>query len=814
MSVPIVLAATETLCDREPVHIPGTVQPHGVLLVLPPGGDARTPLIAASETIALPPGGGPVTLADLLRPDAVRMLERALHAPDDADSLLEGVETQDGRRWTALLRPGPAATLVELEPEQPADTAAARHILLDLNRAIAAMRHQPDARSACAVACTQLRLISGFDRVMAYRFTADWSGEVVAESLREGDGIDRPVDGHVDSYLGLVFPASDIPAPMRALYARNRLRLIGDASAVGAPLRALGSDAAPIDLTDAVLRGVAPVHLQYLSNMGVRASMSVAITVSGPEQRAEGASAAGAERPPPLWGLLACHHQSGPLLVDHVRRQAADTIAHALAWRLAELAGGDAARQAASMRTAQAPFLDADEDGAPVTVPGAAEAAALLAVMGADGLAVVGPGLEAPDALALRLGVLPDEAALRSLVGWLDLVSPGRPLATDRLGTVASFEGAARLDADHASGLLATPLAEAGSGGTWLLWFRPELRRSVEWAGRKAEPREPLQALTPRASFAAWHEEVAGRSAAWSEATLAAARVFRDGVAAALSGRGARAVRANALLRQRNAAIRFFADAATHDLKEPLWQVQVLCGLLRDGLAELFGPPEPGAAPRSAALEAVAREVAELELEAMAGRIVVSAERMRGMVDELARFAVAGRDPERLRVVELRLLAVDALEDLGEALRAVPDATVSIEGLGDLAVACDPPQLRRVFQNLFSNALKYRAVARPLELRATAERRGVGAGGGVVIRVEDNGVGFALAEARQMFEPFRRFDRAGAAGSEGLGLGLAICARIVDAHGGSIEAVQRRPGARFDIVLPADAGAGVREEAW
>ena len=521
-------------------------------------------------------------------------------------------------------------------------------------------------------------------------------------------------------------------------------------------------------------------------------------------------SGPGGETPaPPLWGLLACHHQAGPLLVDHVRRQAAETIAQALAWRLAELAEADAARRAASVRAAQAPFLDADEDGAPVTAPGAAEAEALLAAMGAGGLAVVGPELEAPDALALRLGVLPDEAALRVLGGWLDRVSPGRPLVTDRLGSVASFEGAARLDADHASGLLATPLSEAG-GGTWVLWFRPELRRSVEWAGRKAEPGDPLQALTPRASFAAWREEVAGRSSAWSEATLAAARVFRDGLVAALAGRGARAARANALLRQRNAEIRFFADAATHDLKEPLWQVQVLCGLLRDGLAELFGPPEPGAPPRSVAHEAVVREVAELELEAMAGRIVVSAERMRGMIDELARFAVAGRDPGRLRVVGLRQLAEDAIEDLGEALRAVPDAGVSIEGLGDLAVACDPPQLRRVFQNLFSNALKYRAVARPLVLRATAERRG---GGGMVIRVEDNGVGFALAEARQMFEPFRRFDRAGAAGSEGLGLGLAICQRIVDAHGGSIEAVQLVPGARFDIVLPADADADADPDA-
>ena len=817
MSAPVGTAASatepETLCDRQPVHIPGTIQPHGVLLVLPAGGGVEAPLLAASETIALPPEDGPVRLEALLRPDAVRMLGKALAAPEPAKveagaltpaaagagALLEGVVSQDGRRWTALVRHGPAATLVELEPEPPPDPAAARLILLDLNQAIATMRQQPDATSACAVACSHLRRISGFDRVMAYRFMADWSGEVVAEALRPDDGS----RGSIDSYLGLVFPASDIPAPARALYARNRLRLIPDSAASGSPLRALSGDAAPVDLGDAVLRGVAPVHLQYLSNMKVRASMSVAIALSAPGHRQERGPEEAELLEPKLWGLLACHHQAGPLFVDPMRRQAAETIAHALAWRLAELAEAEAARQARLVQAAQAPFLGPEEEAAAAadgrTGWGDAEAAALLAACEANGLAVVGeaePTSPAErDPLALRLGALPDEAVLQRLAGWLDRMSPGRALVTDRLGSITPIEG---LDAVAASGLLALPLGAAG--GAWVLWFRPELRRLVEWAGHKPQSHDPLQALTPRASFAAWREEVAGRSAAWSEGSQAAARAFRDALVTALARRSARVARSNALLRARNAEIRFFADAATHDLKEPLWQVQVLCGLIRDGLAELFGPTAPGEAPHSAAHAAVALEVAELELEAMAGRVVVSAGRMRDMIDELARFAVAGRDPERLQPVGLRRLAEEAIDDLGAALRGVPDATVSLEGLGELTLSCDAPQIRRLFQNLFSNALKYRAVARPLLLEVTAERR---VAGGVMISVADNGVGFEAADRRRMFEPFRRLDRHGAAASEGLGLGLAICARIAEAHGGSIEAVQRVPGARFDIVLPA-----------
>ncbi len=790
-----------TACDRDPVHVPGTVQPHGILLALSP--DPGHQVLAAGGALPLP---DPRRLDRVLLPDSAAAVAAALAAPlrnaAADDQVLERLRSQDGRHWTGLLRRGGPVALLELEPEPPADPAAARAVLGALNAAIAALRTQPDPASACTVAARHLQALTGFDRVMAYRFMPDWSGAVVAEALR---------DTTVDSYLGLVFPASDIPAPARALYASNRLRLIPDAAAPQLPLRG-DAGTGPIDLSRAVLRGVAPVHLQYLANMGVHASMSVAITL--PED-------GGAAR---LWGLLACHHQQGPLRVDHERRQAAETISHALSWRLAELAEHDELHRAEAMGRVLMPFLadpeatDPDRLSSATPVlrvpdrPGAVEA--LLGACEAAGVAVLGG--EEP----LRLGLLPSAPFLRRLGDWLDRTGPGRILVTDRLATLLPPALAGELDAagpEHAvCGLLAMPLAErpadapaadagsAGQGG-WVLWFRGELRREVVWAGHKPDTPDPAAALTPRASFAAWREQVSGRSAAWADGSVAAARLFRDAVVAAFARRSLRTAEANAELRRRNETIRFFADAATHDLKEPLWQIQVLCGLIRDGLAELFGPPAPdaasgtahGAAARDPAHEALARQADELDLHTMSGLVVSSAGRMRAMIDDLARFAVAGRDSERAEPVPLRSLADEALADLGEPLRAAPDAMLDLHGLDGIAVTCDPLQLRRVFQNLFSNALKYRHQFRPLVLTARAERTG----STVRVAVEDNGVGFDPSDRHALFEPFRRFRRDDAAADEGLGLGLSICQRIVSAHGGTIEAVPLQPGSRFSFVL-------------
>lgn len=775
-----------TACDREPVHVPGTIQAHGLLLVLRTDPDGGKPRVIAASANSSVLGHDPVSLAGLLEPDSSARVEHALSDPGVVmDPVLEGLVSHDGRRWTGLVRGDHPDILLELEPEQAADASSIRRILLGLNQAIASLQHQPDAVAACQVATRHLREITGFDRVMAYRFMADWSGEVVAESTAPG----------VDSYLGLVFPASDIPAPARALYASNRLRLIPDARAAQVPLVApVGS----VDLGQAVLRGVAPVHLEYLANMGVHASMSVAI--AGLPDGA-GREAGGSTSPLALWGLLACHHQHGPLFVDHVRRQAAETLAQALSWRLGSLADAAAGRRIAMIQETLASILGIQQAG-PAPAEGAAARAGetVLHACMATGLAVVGPaGIELADP-PVRIGALPPEAALRQLVDWLDR-QPARPLLTDRLPSLLPAALIEMLGPDHPCGLLATPLATsldevAGAGG-WVLWFRPELRRQVDWAGYKPADPLPAQGLHPRASFAAWREEVAGRSAAWGADCVAAAMHFREGVVASLLRRSTQIAREATLLRRRNEAISFFADAATHDLREPLWQIQVLSGLIRDGLRGLFGDADPAAAPRHPAHEALVREVADLELETMSGLVVTSAGRMRAMIDDLARFAVAGRDPDRLRPVHLRQLADEALDDVGEALRDVPDVSMSFDGLDAVENEGDPAQLRRVFQNLLSNAIKYRDASRPLRVVVSACRQGAS----VHVEFADNGIGFDAADRETMFEPFRRLNHAVSVSTEGLGLGLSICQRIVEAHGGTIEAAPLAPGARISFSL-------------
>ncbi|MGI4744816.1 MAG: ATP-binding protein [Janthinobacterium lividum] len=787
-----------TACDREPVHAPGTIQPHGLLLVLrtdPDGGRLR--VVAASGNT--PAGQGPVSLAGLLEPDAVARIEHALSDSDVVtDPVIEGLVSQDGRRWTGLIRRDQTDTLLELEPEQATDAPAIRRILLGLNQAIALLQHQPDAVAACQVATRHLRGITGFDRVMAYRFMADWSGEVIAESIAPG----------VDSYLGLVFPASDIPAPARALYASNRLRLIPDSRSAQVPLV---PPAGPVDLGQAVLRGVAPVHLEYLANMGVHASMSVAIA-----GLPDGASReAGASGPiPALWGLLACHHQHGPLFVDHVRRQAAETLSQALSWRLGWLADAAAGRRIAMIQETLASILGTEGGLVPGTSAAARAGETLLHACMATGMAVLGPaGMELADP-AIRVGVLPSEDALRHLADWLDR-QPARLLLTDRLPSLLPAALLEMLGPDHPCGLLATPLAtspaNAAEAGGWVLWFRPELRRQVDWAGYKAVDPLPAQVLHPRASFAAWREEVADRSAAWGADCVAAAMHFREGVVASLLRRSAQIAREATLLRRRNEAISFFADAATHDLREPLWQIQVLSGLIRDGLRGLFGDADPAGAPRHPAHEALVREVADLELETMSGLVVTSAGRMRAMIDDLARFAVAGRDADRLRPVHLRQLADEALEDVGEALRDVPGVSLSFDGLDDVVINGDPAQLRRVFQNLLSNGIKYRSVSRPLCVIVSARRHGTS----VHVDFADNGIGFDIADRVTMFEPFRRLHHAMSVPTDGLGLGLSICQRIVEAHGGTIEATPLAPGAHISFILrdPAPGSPGGHDDA-
>ena len=480
-----------TACDREPIRIPGSIQPHGALLVAGPEGG--TILQAAGDTTRLLGAevgallGRPVAEVLGIDPRAeIRRLPPA--ARGEATHLGSTVPSAGGVALDLLAHERGGLLVLELEPA-PRDRPAAARMLAAIRAASAALAAARDLRRLGDAAARQVRVLTGFDRVMVYRFLEDGSGEVVAEDKARG----------LPAYLNHRYPASDIPRQARELYLRNRVRLIPDVGYAPAPLvpALCPATGRPLDMSDCALRSVSPVHVQYLKNMGVAASMSVSIVRDGA-----------------LWGLIACHH-GAPKAVPYELREACKHMGQILSQQVAAREEADAHAEGLRLRAAHDELVAALAASPSVEDALAERLAELRAAIPSGGAALVrGDGIAAA-------GRTPDAGQVRDLAGWLLARGPPDPYATDRLSEQHAPAGAYRA---AASGLLATVVSRADR---WLLlWFRAELVETIGWAGdpRKAvEAGAELGTLNPRRSFALWRETVHGRSRPWTGAELAAA---------------------------------------------------------------------------------------------------------------------------------------------------------------------------------------------------------------------------------------------------------------------------------------------------
>jgi chemotaxis family two-component system sensor kinase Cph1 len=477
-------------CAQEPIRIPGSIQPRGILLavreidftVIQTSANL-TELIDAPATTAL---GKP--LADVLGPVVAANIRRATEAFGDLGERnpLDVKLEVDGKslQFDAILHRAPGGTLlIELEiavgPRPfsfPNTFLAVRSAVADLNRAASL----PDLYDITAHAVQQL---TGFDRVMVYRFDEEFNGEVVAEVKRD----------HLEPFLGLHFPESDIPAQARALYEQNWIRLIADVGYKPVPiLPALNPDTgAPLDLSLSTLRSVSPIHIEYLQNMGTSASMSISLLRHGV-----------------LWGLIACHHYGGPLVPPYGVRAAAEFLGLTLSLRLidradeADLRARLASQEMLTSITAAIHINDEPLTRSLLTSP------SLLDLIPADGVAISAEGQ------TVTYGRVPDADAIAAIAEWVR--STGHDLvATDSLSASSTqFD----VPPELASGVLGMALPE----GQYLLWFRREAIQAVDWSG---DPRTKMTVptdgigvrLSPRKSFDRWREVVRLRSEPWTE---------------------------------------------------------------------------------------------------------------------------------------------------------------------------------------------------------------------------------------------------------------------------------------------------------
>ncbi|MGY2052642.1 histidine kinase dimerization/phosphoacceptor domain -containing protein [Methylobacterium sp. JK268] len=466
-------------CEREPIHVPGAIQPHAVLLAAAPG-TLRVTACSANATEALDgsPLGRPL---DAWLPAPVLDAVRALAREEDPDRTLR-----------LALRLGPSEVpfdltahlfdgrlLLELErlPRHPEDFATAS--LPDVAAGLDRLRAAADLAGAAHVAAREVRRLTGFEAVLVYRFDPDWNGEAVAE--------DRDPAWN-RSLLGLHFPASDIPAQARSLYTRAKSRFVIDRDYVPVPLLAIPDETRPVDLSLAQSRSLSPIHLEYQRNLGVNGSMSVSILVEGR-----------------LWGLMIGHHRK-PHYVTPDTRAAAAVLTDAFALRIHELETGRRWREQQDHLAAESRLVRqlAGSDDVLTALTGGDTT--LLAFFGATGAAIVSRHE------VRRLGDAPPDAAILAIARHLRGTLPA-----DR----SSF-ASAEFPAEHpptrpytalASGVLAA-FADPGREHL-LLWFRPEVPSTVTWGG---DPRKTVLAaagtatVLPRRSFERWVEERRGAS--------------------------------------------------------------------------------------------------------------------------------------------------------------------------------------------------------------------------------------------------------------------------------------------------------------
>ena len=754
-------------CDSEPVQTPGCVQAHGALLVLRLA-DLR--IVQASENAGAVLGHAAELLADqpvsvVIGSEGQRRLRSLLDQeatdcnsvylltmPDhSANSSVEtaldvSVHTIDG---VAVLEFEATAQTIEPKPDYYSLVKST----------LAKLQSSSSLQQFCDVVVNDIRMLTGLDRVMVYKFHDDGHGEVVAESRRPD----------IASWLGLHYPAEDIPKPARAIFTKTWLRPVSD---VGGPLAELVPLANPdtgkaLNMTYCGLRGVSIMYTEYLRNMGVKAALTMAI-----------------RRNDQLWGLIACHHYNGPQHIPHHIRAACEFLAQVVSLQ-----------QQATEEKEHLAYRLKIEGVHQVLLAAASRDGGLAGFI--NGTPSLLNGIDAGGAALYYLdrwwciGNTPTDDELAGLGEWLSatmLPACPRPLyATDRLAQAylpaAGFAGVG-------SGLLAVPVS--ASGHDLMLWFRPETIQTVKWGGNPHDkptvPGVNGLRLSPRRSFELFTESVRQQSLPWRSVEIDAATGLRFLVAEQIAEQAGRRTVLHADLARSNEDLDAFVYVASHDLKEPLRGIHRYAHQLLDNFASVD-------------------DESRRKLDALV-RLTV---RMDGLLDSMLHFSRVGGTDLVLEEVNLNDILAEALDFLGS--RTIDNkAALTVPRLLP-TVQCDRIKCRQILVNLLSNSLKYTDVtdqrievgyiapgeahARPCCPQQMQDQ--------MIYYVADNGIGIHAKHYKHIFKLFKRLHGHDNYGG-GSGAGLTIVRKLVEQHGGQVWVDSLAgQGSTFYFTLPGNA---------
>ena len=655
-------------CDDEPVRTPGCIQAHGALLVLR---HTDLSILQASENTRAILG---IDAAELLGQSVAAVVRSAgaarlrsildteptdrnpifaftMPAGDDAAELDLTVHTLDGVVMLEFEATGRGISGTSAAPTVPTLHREPDYYSL-IKKTVSRLQATNTVQTFCQVLADEIRMLSGMDRVMIHKFHADYHGEIIAESRRND----------LAPWLGMQFPAEDIPKPARDIFARTWIRPVPDINGALAEMMPLANPdtGRPVDMTFCALRGVSVMYTEYLQNMGVSAGLTMPL-----------------RRDSDLWGLIACHHYSGPRHVTYEMRAACEFLAQVGSLQHKSVEDRENAAYRLRLEDVNQQLLTmAAQEGLASMTDGTPT---LLSAMQADGAALYHRDRW------WRVGQTPDESQLDALGHWLvqrmNADPVGRPLFSTH-SLAADYSPAAEFS-DVASGLLAAPLSR--SGQNLMMWFRPEITKTVNWRGNPHYEPKVIgphgTRLTPRHSFELFTESVHQQASPWLQVEIDAAARLRTLIMELVVVRAEQLAGLNADLARSNDELDAFAYVASHDLKEPLHGIHKYAQQL---------------------LEAIPNNVEEKRKLDGLMRLTL---RMDSLLDSLLHFSRVGREELTLEAVDLNAVLADASEMIGS--RIGEDGTVIVAPRMLPRVMCDHVRVREVLVNLLSNALKY-----------------------------------------------------------------------------------------------------------
>ncbi|KYC39866.1 cyanobacterial phytochrome A [Scytonema hofmannii PCC 7110] len=733
-----------TSLKEAPIHVSGQVQPHGVLLVLQ---EPDLTILQVSSNVSTVFGIAPVNLLhqkleDLLDPFQIERINAGL-LEDSLDfinptKIWVRKKGDDYVVFDAVFHRNPEGFLIlELEPAITQENIPFLSFYHLARASINQLGETSNIREFCKIIVQEVRKVTGFDRVMLYKFDDDGHGSVIAEEKLD----------HLEPYLGLHYPESDIPKPARKLFTSNWIRIIPDTRSQQSEIFPINNPVTqrPLDLTNSSLRSAAPCHIQYLHNMGVGSSLTISLIKEGK-----------------LWGLIACHHQT-PKYVAYELRKACEFLGRVIFAELSareETEDYDYRMQLTYIQSALVEYMAQEEnfiDGLVKHQP------SLLDLTSAQGAAICFGGNYT------LIGETPKEEDLNFLVQWLRNNVKEEVFYTDSLPRI--YPDAERFK-NVASGLLAIPISKRN----YVLWFRPEVIQTVNWGGDPNKAFELSQAegnlhLRPRKSFELWKETVRLTSLPWRYVEIKAALELRKAIVNIVLRQADELAQLAHDLERSNAELKKFAYVASHDLQEPLNQVANYAQLL----------------------EMRYEQQLDEDAKEFIGYVVEGVSLMQTLIDDVLAYSKVD-----MQAIEFELTEVDtALERALTNLRKRVKETKTVITYDELpTVMADSTQLMQLFQNLIGNAIKFRSDKTP-EIHIGATRLE----DEWLFSVRDNGIGLDPQFSDRIFVIFQRLHTRDE--YQGTGMGLAICKKIVECHRGRIWVEsQLGEGATFYFTIP------------